>query len=44
MTPACPTCGRDGVWTGQSGVSTAEVQRLDDHYRCPLRHTWTVSQ
>lgn len=43
MNPCCPDCGRSGTWTGQTGLSSAEIQQLNDHYRCGIGHTWQVT-
>lgn len=44
MNPSCPTCGRDGVWNGQSGVTSGDVQLLEDRYRDTAGHRWTVTR
>lgn len=40
MSAECPQCGREGTWNGVSGVTTADVQKIEDRYRDSLGHEW----
>ncbi|GAA0936367.1 hypothetical protein [Actinocorallia libanotica] len=40
----CPQCGRDGLWNGQSGVVSGDVQKIEDRYRDAQGHEWKVER